>query len=114
MVKSEAVAKGNVTEIMKMMPRGVDVPAMLTTMETMWSTLGECQREMAGFMALRMEKDTEIFREALTCKTMSDALSLQTRWVEDVMKDYGAETNKMMSLYSKIGSDALQKAPIPS
>jgi hypothetical protein len=34
--------------------------------------------------------------------------------VEDVMKDYGAETNKMMSLYSKIGSDALQKAPIPS
>ena len=111
MVKSEGLAKGAVTDVMKMVPKGMDVPAMLTTMETMWSAMSECQRELAGLMALRMEKDTEAFREALTCRTVSDALSLQTRWVEGAMKDYGAGTDKMLSLCSKISTDAVQKAP---
>jgi Phasin protein len=111
MVKSEALAKGTATDVMKMMPKSMNMPAMLTTMETMWSAMSECQREMAGLMALRMEKDTEAFREALTCRTVTDALSLQTKWVEGAMKDYGAGTDKMLSLYSKISSEAAQKAP---
>ncbi|MET0430339.1 MAG: phasin family protein [Microvirga sp.] len=111
MAKSEALARGTATDVMKMLPKGMDVPAMLTTMETMWSAMSEYQRELAGLMASRVEKDTEAFREALACRTMSDALSLQTRWVEGAMKDYGAGTGKMMSLYSKISSEAVQKAP---
>jgi hypothetical protein len=35
------------------------------------------------------------------CKNPADATVIQSRWIEETMRDYGAEMSKLVSLYSK-------------
>jgi hypothetical protein len=95
-----------VRDLMGILPASTNIPTVLTEMETAWSVIGDCQREIAEFMAVRMEKDSEVFREAFTCKTLNEALALQSRWVEDTMQDYSNETTKMLTIYTTHGAVA--------
>ena len=56
---------------------------------------------MADFMSLRTEKDSKFFREALACKNPTDALSVQSHWMEETLRDYSAEMTKMLAIYTK-------------
>jgi hypothetical protein len=89
------------TDSIRNAPTGNNGAALLTGMEAWWSAAGECQREMADFMSLRTEKDSKFFREALACKNPTDALSVQSHWMEETLRDYSAEMTKMLAIYTK-------------
>ena len=63
---------------------------------------------MADFMSLRSEKDTKVFREALACKNPTDALSVQSHWMEETLRDYSAGMARMLAIYTKHGADVVQ------
>lgn len=58
----------------------------------------ECQREMIGFVSRRLDKDGEIAREMLGCKNTADVAAIQSRWVEETLRDYSSEMNKLMTI----------------
>jgi hypothetical protein len=63
----------------------------------------EGQREMLGFVTMRLDKDRETIRQFSTCKNVTDALALQSRWMQEMMSDYTAESLKMLSIYTRAG-----------
>jgi hypothetical protein len=60
----------------------------------------ECQREMLSFVSMRLAKDGDTLREVLGCKNLADMTTLQSRWMEDALRDYNSEMSKLMSIYS--------------
>jgi len=76
----------------------------LRGLEVWWAVASGCQREMADFVTKRLEKDSEAIRDALAVKDLTDAATLQARWVQQMMDDYAAETSKLLSIYTKHGA----------
>jgi len=76
----------------------------LRGLEVWCAVASECQREMADFVTKRLEKDNEAFREALAVKDLTDAATIQARWLQQMMDDYAAGMSKMLSIYSKHGA----------
>ena len=74
--------------------------ALMASAETWWSTLAEYQREVGRFISDRLSKDGEAIRETLTCRTWSDVLHVQSRWVDETLRDYDAEMSKLTGLYA--------------
>jgi hypothetical protein len=94
--------------IRDIMPTGASGAALFNSMETWWSAAGDWQREMANFMALRLGKDGETVREALTLKNLNDMLAVQSHWMDETMRDYSAEMTKILTIYTKYEADAVQ------
>ena len=67
----------------------------------MWSTMTECQQEVGRFLTGRLEKDAEAIRQTLSCRDWTEALGIQARWMEEILRDYNAEMSKLTGLYAK-------------
>lgn len=77
-----------------------DGRALTNASEAWFSATAECQREMLGFMSMRLEKDGEAVREMMGCKTMADAAAVHSHWVEETLRDYNAEITRLMTIYT--------------
>jgi hypothetical protein len=88
---------------------GLDTTALMTGVETWWSTMAQCQQELGGFVADRLAKDGEAMRQALSCRDWSVALDIQARWVEETLRDYNAEMSKLAGLYVKSASSTVRE-----
>lgn len=75
--------------------------ALAKAAETWFATTAECQREMMGFVSMRLEKDSETAREMLGCRNLTDVTSIQSRWLEETVRDYNSEMAKMMAIYNR-------------
>jgi hypothetical protein len=75
--------------------------ALAKATETWFAATAECQREMMSFMAMRLEKDGETAREILGCRNLADATAIQSRWLEETVRDYNSEMAKLMGIYTK-------------
>lgn len=75
--------------------------ALASAAEAWFSAATECQREMIGFVSMRLEKDAETSREMMACKNLADAAAIQSRWMEETLRDYNAEMGKLMTICSK-------------
>ena len=75
--------------------------ALAKAAETWFAASAECQREMMGFMSMRLEKDGETAREMLSCKNPADATAVQSRWIEETLRDYSSEMTKLMTLCNR-------------
>jgi len=75
--------------------------ALAKAAETWFAASAECQREMMGFMSMRLEKDGETAREMLSCKNPADATAIQSRWIEETLRDYSSEMTKLMTLCNR-------------
>ena len=75
--------------------------ALAEATETWFAAAAECQREMMSFMSMRIEKDGEIAREVLGCRNLDDVTAIQSRWVEETIRDYNSEMTKLMGIYTK-------------
>jgi hypothetical protein len=69
--------------------------------EAWFAATTECQREMMGFISMRLEKDSETVREMMGCKNLADVTAMQSRWVEETLRDYNAEITKLMTICTK-------------
>ena len=75
--------------------------ALAKAAETWFAATAECQREMMRFMSMRLEKDSEIAREILGCRNLADVAAIQSRWLEETLRDYNSEMTKLMGIYTK-------------
>ncbi|WP_114947987.1 phasin family protein [Microvirga calopogonii] len=85
---------------------GIAVPdgggqALSNATEAWFSASAECQREMIGFVSMRLEKDGEIAREMIACKSLADVAAIQSRWMEETLQDYNAELGRLMTICTK-------------
>jgi hypothetical protein len=77
---------------------GKDSRALVDAAEMWFGITIECQREMMGFMSMRLERDGEALREMAGCKNLTDMTRLQSRWVEQTLRDYNSEFEKLTSI----------------
>ncbi|MGO4573327.1 phasin family protein [Microvirga sp. 2TAF3] len=75
--------------------------ALVNATETWFATVTECQREMMGFVSLRLGKDGETVRKMMGCKNLADVTAIHSRWIEETLRDYNAETAKLMAICTK-------------
>lgn len=75
--------------------------ALASAAEAWFAASAECQREMIGFISMRLEKDGEIAREMMGCKNLADATAVQSRWMEETLRDYNDEMGKLMTICSR-------------
>ena len=68
--------------------------------ETMLTAVAEGQREMLSFVAMRLEKDSDFIRHATACRNWPDVLAVQSRWVQEMFRDYASEATKMLAICS--------------
>ena len=66
--------------------------ALAKAAETWFAASAECQREMMGFMSMRLEKDGE---------TLPHVAAIQSRWIEETLRDYNSEMTKLMTICTK-------------
>jgi Phasin protein len=84
--------------------------SMIPGAETLLATLANSQREMLDFASMRLEKDGDAIREVTACRNWTDALTVQSRWSQEMLRDYTAETTKLLALYTNAGG---QESPKP-
>jgi len=75
--------------------------ALAKATEAWFAAATEYQREMMSFVSMRLEKDGEATREMMACKNLADVTAIQSRWVEDTLRDYNAEMAKLMTICTK-------------
>ena len=75
--------------------------ALSKATETWFAATAECQREMMSFMSMRIEKDGETAREVLGCRNLDDVTAIQSRWLEETVRDFNSEMTKLMTIYAK-------------
>jgi hypothetical protein len=75
--------------------------ALLKATETWFSASVECQREMIGFVSMRLEKDSDTAREMTACRNLADVAAIQSRWMEEILRDYSSEMSKLMTICAK-------------
>ncbi len=75
--------------------------ALATAAQAWFSATTECQREMIGFVSMRLEKDGEAIREMAACKNAADVAAIQSRWLTETLRDYNAEMGKLMAICTK-------------
>ena len=75
--------------------------ALANATGTWFAAATECQREMMSFVSMRLEKDAETTREMMGCRDPGDATAIQSRWIEETLRDYNAEITKLMTIFTK-------------
>lgn len=75
--------------------------ALAHASETWFAAATDCQREMMSFVSMRLEKDAETTREMMDCKNVADATAIQSRWMEETLRDYNSEIGKLMTIFTK-------------
>jgi hypothetical protein len=66
-----------------------------------WFAATKSEREMMGFVSMRPGKDGEALREMMTCRNLADLTAIQSRWIEETLRDYNAAMTKVMTIYTK-------------
>lgn len=75
--------------------------ALTKATEAWFTAATECQREMMSFVSMRLEKDAEATREMMACKNPADVAAIQSRWMEETLRDYNSEMGKLMTICTK-------------
>jgi Phasin protein len=75
--------------------------ALAKAAEAWFAAATECQREMMSFVSMRLQKDAEATREMMACKNPADVAAIQSRWVEETLRDYNSEMGKLMTICTK-------------
>ena len=67
--------------------------------ETFATAMDESRREIMGFIARRLEKNSEAVREAIDCAHWGDAMQVQSRWAREMIEDYGSEMGRLLAVF---------------
>ena len=87
----------NVTPFMGALTNIEPRQLMIPGTDTLLATFASRQHEMLNFMAMRLERDGEAILELIACRNWVEALAVQSRWVQETIRDYTAETTKLFA-----------------
>jgi hypothetical protein len=91
-------------DVMRSVPfvlSGENARSLARATESWLATTVGCQQELTAFVSMRLGKDGEALRAIVGCKNPADVTVIQSRWIEETMRDYGTEMSKLVSLCSK-------------
>lgn len=71
------------------------------TAESWFAAVTEYQREMVDFVSMRLEKDSVAVRDMMGCKSPTDAAAVQSRWIEQTLRDYNSEMKKLTAICTR-------------
>ena len=91
----------NVTQFTRALTNYEPGQLMIPGTDTLFATFASRQREMLDFMAMRLEKDGEVIRKLGSCQNWTDALAVQSQWVQETIHDYTAAATKLLALDTK-------------
>ena len=77
--------------------------ALANAAEAWIATTVECQRNVMDFISMRLDKDGETFRAMMACKNPADVSAIQSRWMEETLRDYASEMSKLTTIYTRLG-----------
>ncbi|MGO4525197.1 phasin family protein [Microvirga sp. 2MCAF35] len=75
--------------------------ALVNAAEAWFAATTECQREMIGFVSLRLEKDAATTREIMGCQNLADVAAVHSRWMEETLRDYSSEMGKLTTICTR-------------
>jgi hypothetical protein len=81
---------------------------MTTATAAWWAKGSEHQSEMLDFMSHRLSKASEAVRELGKCRNWENASDVHSRWIEDTLTDYSAQSTKVAAINVKQGAEAVQ------
>lgn len=64
-------------------------------------------QEFTSFVTERMRKDTELGQKLSTCRTLTEAADVQSRWMRNTADDYAQETEKVMEIVSAVAQEGV-------
>ena len=74
---------------------------LFTGPEAMWSVMTDFQREVLGFMSMRLTKDADLLRQLQECRSWEEASLLHSKWMQTTLSDYSREAAKVMKIGTK-------------
>ena len=81
---------------------------MPTGMEAWWARGSEHHSEVLGFMSHRLSKASEAVRQLGQCRSWEEASGVHSKWMEDTLTDYSAQSTKVAAINLKQGADVVQ------
>jgi len=93
----------------KNLPDEVNNAWRLPGAETWWFSVSEYQGEMFDFLSHRFSKDSVALHGLGECRNWDDVSALHSRWLQDMSKDYSAQTTKLFAIYTKQAAVAVQE-----
>jgi Phasin protein len=95
----------NVTRFTGAFGNGNSAQPIVQGAEALFATFAKSQREMLDFVSMRLEKDSDTIRELTSSQNWTDALSIQSRWVQETIRDYTEEATRLLALYTRVGRE---------
>ncbi len=65
------------------------------------------QQEVVRFTTARLESDSQLGQQLLTCRNWTDVAKLQRDWLSSMTHDYLDEANRLVRLASKFGTEVV-------
>jgi hypothetical protein len=66
--------------------------------EALWSVMTDYQREVLGFMSMRLTKDADLLRQMQKCRSWEEATLLHSKWMQTTFSDYSRELAKVLNI----------------
>ena len=88
----------NITPFTGVLPNGDFGQPMIRGAETLFAIFANSQRQTLDFAVMRMEKDGNLIRELTACRNWTDAFGVQSRWIQETIRDFTAQTTKLLAL----------------
>ena len=76
-------------------------PWMLTGTDALSSAIMEYQREVLGFLSMRLSKDSAFLRQLQECQSWHEASLLQSNWMQQTFTDYAREIANVFNIATK-------------
>ena len=72
-----------------------------TRPEALWSVMTDFQREVLGFISMRLTKDADLLRQLQECRSWEETTLLHSKWLQTTLSDYSSEAANVMKLGTK-------------
>jgi len=74
---------------------------------TLFTSVVEMQKEVAGFVSGRIRQDLETQQELLRCRTLDELRAVQGRFFRSTLDQYSAEATRLMQLSTEVFTRAI-------
>lgn len=112
-IKQEEIYGGGLDEALKI--NGETMETFAKSFETFFEGVGKVNHELSQFYFKRLKEDIDLSGNFARCTCPEDVAETQTKFVATMVKDYGEETQRLLTLATNIAKDGFTAAspPVP-
>ena len=69
--------------------------------DVLWPAITDYQREVLGFISMRLSKDADLFKQLQECRSWEEVSLMQSKWMQTTLTDYAREAANVMKITTK-------------